>query len=91
MKINKKLTWIDLERHGLNEHCYSEYTDTIQNIEDVFIETIKILEESFINKNPKQEFKNIIQLSAILDNEMQKANKIIDLVLLKANEIEKNI
>lgn len=91
MKINKKLTWIDLERHGLSEHYYGEYINAIQNIEDIFIETIKILEESILSKNPKQEFKNLIQLSAILDNEMQKANGIIDLVLVKADEIEKNI
>lgn len=91
MKINKKLTWIELEHHGLSEHFYSEYTNAIQNIEDIFIETIKILEESYFSKNPRQEFKNLIQLSAILDNEMHTANKIIDSVLIKADEIEKNI
>ena len=88
-QTKKKLTWAKLERYGLNKDLYSEYCNTIDNIENIFFEALELFEHNFICPNLRNEFKNLFQLSAMLDNEMEKSEKIIDLVLAKANELQK--
>ena len=88
-KKKKKLTWVELERHGLDKRLYGEYCDVANNIEGIFQEALELFEHNFICQNTRSEFKNLFQLSVILDNEIEKAQKIADIVLTKADEIKK--
>lgn len=84
-----KITWKDLESLGQDENLFFEFKETLRNIDEIHQETREIFERIFIDKNIKQGFKNFVQLCAILENEMEKALKIIDIVLDNANKAKK--
>jgi len=91
MKAKKKITWEELENFGLDSNLYVEYCETMDNIDEIYKGMVELFEESFICKNPRVEFANLTQMSAILDNEVEKILDIIDKVLAKADEIKNKV
>ena len=91
MKAKKKVTWEELEKFGLDENLYVEYCETMDNIDGIYKETLELFEQSFICANPRVEYSNLMQMSAILDNEVGKMLNIIDNVLAKADEVKNKV
>ena len=82
-KNSKKITWEELEAQGLDEELYLKYSEAMNNIELLHKEVFELFERTMLYNNSREEFKNLIQFAIMLENEMEKAIKIINEVVNK--------
>lgn len=84
-----KVSWLELEKLGLDEQSFEDCEYVMNNIKQMHNEAFEIFERILDGENPKTELRNFIQLCSMLNNEMENATKIIDDILKFADKAVK--